>query len=63
MTSFILEADSATTALLKVIEVERDTRNVVTYTHVSTFRIPPSGALTWLREDEGDGSDALTVNY
>lgn len=62
-TSFVLEPDTASTALLKIIEVERDAGNSITSTSTSSFRITPSGALTWLNETYLEGADTLIYTY
>lgn len=62
-TSFVLEPDTASTALLKIIEVERNTSNTVTSTSTSTFRITPGGSLTWIGETLLEGSTAVILTY
>ena len=61
--TFVLEPDTASTALLKIIEVERNTSNTVTSTSTITFRMTPAGALTRLSETVLEGTTSLTVTY
>ena len=61
--SFVLEAETAFTALLKIIEVERNTSNTVTSTNTITFRMTPAGVLTRLSETLVEGTTSLTVTY
>ena len=61
--TFVLEPDTASTALLKIIEIERNTSNAVTSTSTITFRMTPSGALTRLSETVTEGTTSLTVSY
>ena len=61
--TFVLEPDTANTALLKIITVERDNSNVPTSTNTNTFRITPAGGLTRISETLVEGTSSLTINY
>lgn len=61
--SYVLEPDSASTALLKIIVKEKDTSDSVTSTSTLTFRITTAGGLTRLRETLTEGSAMLTLSY
>ena len=61
--TFVLEPDTASTALLKIIEVERNTSNTVTSTSTTTFRITPAGNLTRISETLVKDATSLTVTY
>jgi hypothetical protein len=45
-TSYVLEADTASTALLKTISEDKDRSGATTVTTISTYRITPAGAIT-----------------
>jgi hypothetical protein len=62
-TTFVLEPDTASTALLKIINVDRSTSNTVTSTEVTTFRITPMGALTRLTDSVVDDTLSMTFRY
>jgi hypothetical protein len=61
--TYIVEPDSATTALLKLIEVEKSTAGTTTGTTTITYRMTPSGGLTRLSEVYSDSTDTLTITY
>lgn len=61
--TYVVQADSATTALLKLIEVEKSTAGTTTGTTTITYRMTPSGGLTRLSEVFTDATDALTITY
>ncbi len=61
--SYVLEPDTASTALLKIILTERDNANSETSRSTATFRITPSGALTRISESFIEGSTSLTLSY
>jgi len=61
--TFVLEPDTASTALLKIIRIEKDTANTVTSTSTIAFRITPAGALTRLSETNVQGTATLTTTY
>lgn len=61
--SYVLEPDTATTAIFKLIEVEKDTSNITTSTSTSSFQITPSGGITRKQETLAETGVALTVTY
>lgn len=61
--TFVLEPDTATTALLKVIDVEKNTSNNIISTEISTFRITPAGALTRLTSTLVEGSSSVAFTF
>lgn len=61
--TFVLEPDTASTALLKIIRIEKDTTNTVTSTSTITFRMTPAGALTRLSETVLQGTTTMTATY
>lgn len=61
--TFVLEPDTASTALLKIIQVQKDTSNTVTSTSTTTFRMTPAGGLTRLSETLLQGNTSLTATY
>lgn len=46
--TYVLQPDTASTALLKLIETEKNTSGVMTSQTISTFRITPAGGITAL---------------
>ena len=61
--SFVLEPDTASTALLKIIDIERNTTNTVTSTSTVTFRMTPAGGLTRISESAVEGTTTLIATY
>lgn len=63
--SFAIEADTASTALLKVVTVDKDTSNATTYSSTATIRITPSGGSTRVNEQGIDYTNhtTLTITY
>ena len=61
--TFVMEPDTATTALLKIIDTDRNTSGTTTATSTANFRISTSGALTRLFETYLSGADNLTMTY
>lgn len=61
--SFSIEPDTATTALLKIIETEKDTLNTVVSTDIIVYRITPSGTLTKIYETYVDDVDNLRIDF
>jgi hypothetical protein len=62
-TSFVLEPDTASTALLKIMVTETDTYGATTSTTTLTFRMTPAGSLTRLSEVGSVDGDSLTISY
>lgn len=61
--TFVLEPDTSNTALLKIIEIERNGSGTTTSTSTTTFRMTPAGALTRLSESVVEGSSSLNISY
>jgi hypothetical protein len=61
--SYVLQADTADTALLKVISTEKTTLGTTESTAIGTYRVTPAGGLTKLKEEYQQGSAALTLTY
>ncbi len=62
--SYVLEPDSASTALLKIIRVEKDTFGTTSSSSTISFRMTPAGSLTRLSESTLiPGGTALTITY
>jgi hypothetical protein len=61
--SYVLEPDTASTALLKIVNVEKDTYGTTTFTQTLTFRITPTGGLTRLSDAGFDDNSTLTISY
>jgi hypothetical protein len=62
-TAFVLEPDTASTALLKIINTEKDTYGTTTSTNTVTFRMTPTGSLTRLSEVGSEDNTSLTISY
>jgi len=60
-TSYVLEPETASTALFKLIQIERDTSQVATDTSIATFRITPAGPITRLTETSTSDAKVITV--
>lgn len=62
--AYALQPDtSPQTALLKIIATGRDADGTITYTDTLTFRMTPSGGLTWLTDEYLGDSSALVMRY
>lgn len=61
--SFALAPDTATTALLKITQVDKDTLGSTVMTATANFRMTPAGGLTRLSETGVDGTTTLTLTY
>lgn len=61
--SFAIQPETSTTALLKLIEVEKDNAGNTTSTSTITFRLTPAGSMTRLSETTVSGTTALTLTY
>ena len=59
----MLEPETASTALFKLIQIERDTSQVATDISIVTFRITPAGAITRLSETSTSEAKVITVTY
>lgn len=61
--SFALAPETSSSALLKVVSVDKTPGGAVEGTTIQTFRITPEGALTALTEEYQSGAMALTLRY
>jgi hypothetical protein len=62
--SYVLEPDTTSTALLKIIRVEKDTSGTTSSSSIISFRMTPAGSLTRLSESElMPNGTALTITY
>jgi len=61
--SYVLEPDTASTALLKIIVIEKDLSNSLSSTSTTTFRLTSSGTLSRISETVVEDSTSLTVTY
>lgn len=61
--TYVVEADTATTALLTLISTEKDNFNTTTSTSSTQVRITPAGALTRIKETSVEGSTSLVITY
>lgn len=61
--TYVVEPDTASTAMLTLIRTERDSLNVIESTNSAQVRITPAGALTYIKETSVQGSTSLVINY
>lgn len=61
--SYSVQPDTAVTALLKIIQVDKDLIGLPVMTTTSLFRITPTGSITRLSETAIDGTGTLTITY
>lgn len=61
--TYVVEADTATTALLTLINTEKDNSNTTTSTNSAQIRITPAGTFTRIKETAVEGSTSLVINY
>jgi len=63
--SFVLEPETADTAILKLIDTQKNTQNSVTQVNTIAFRVTPTGGFTRLYENAIDytSNTNLTINY
>ena len=61
--TYVLQPETASAALLKLIQVDKNTAGSVTMTSTLNFRITPAGGLTRLSESSVGGTTSLTVTY
>lgn len=62
-TTYVLEPDTATTALLKIIDTDKNTAGVTVSTVIETYRITPAGAVTNISVSISDSPTYLTFTY
>ena len=61
--TYVVEADTATTALLTLIRTEKDNQSVTTTTNAGQFRITPAGSLTRVKETGLTGDTSVVITY
>lgn len=61
--SYTLLADTATTALLRVTILNRNTSGGTDSTENLTFRITPAGALTWLTDNTSNATTTANMSF
>jgi hypothetical protein len=61
--TYVLEPDTANTAILKFISYERNTAGAQVGLSTTTLRITPSGAATYLSESYISGQDSVTISF
>jgi hypothetical protein len=61
--TYVVEADTATTALLTLIRTEKDNQSVTTTTNAGQFRITPAGSLTRVKETGLTGDTSIVITY
>jgi len=61
--SFVLQPDTASTALLKIIQTDKNTSGTPKMISTVSFRMTPAGALTRLSETGVGGTTNLTITY
>lgn len=62
-TSYVLEADTASTALLKIIDEEKNNAGTTTSTMIETYRITPAGAITAVSATASASPTFLTFTF
>jgi len=61
--TYVMEADTASTALVTLINEEKNTSNVTTSTSSEQFRITPTGTFTRIKDTAVQGNVLLTITY
>jgi outer membrane lipopolysaccharide assembly protein LptE/RlpB len=61
--TYVVEADTSSTALVTLIIEEKNTSNVTTSTSSAQFRITTAGAFTRIKETLVEGTSTLIVTY
>lgn len=61
--SYVLEPDTANTALFKLIRVDKNNSNTTTSTATVSFQITPTGGITRKQETLTESGVAITVTY
>lgn len=61
--AFVLQPDTASTAILKLIQVDKNTTGTTMRTSTLSLRMTPAGGLTRLSESGLEGSTSLTITY
>ena len=62
-TTYVLEPDTASTALLKIIDTEKNTSGTTTATTVETYRITPAGSITHVSATISKSPTYLTFTF
>lgn len=62
-TSYVLEADTATTALFKIISEEKNNSGTTTFSSIETYRITPAGAITAVSATASASPTFLTFTF
>jgi hypothetical protein len=61
--SYVLEADTASTALVSLIIEDKNTSNVTTNKSTLQLRITPTGTFTRIKDTSVEGTTTLTFTY
>ncbi len=61
--TYVVEADTASTALLTLITTEKDNFNSTISTYSSQVRITPTGGFARIKETGVEGNTTLTITY
>jgi len=61
--SYVVEADTASTALLSIISVEKNKSGTTTSTSRNQYRITPAGTFTRIKTTGVEGNLLLTITY
>jgi hypothetical protein len=61
--SYTLVADTATTALLRITILNKNTSGGTDSTENLTFRITPAGALTWLSDNTSTSTTTANITF
>jgi hypothetical protein len=61
--TYVVEADTASTALLTLIRAEKDTSGTTTSTSSAQARITPAGGLSRVKETSLEGATSLVITY
>ena len=61
--SYVVEADTASTALVSLIIEDKNTSNVTTNKSTEQLRITPTGTFTRIKETSVEGTTTLTFTY
>lgn len=61
--SYVMEPDTASTALLKLIVTRRDVSNNITANSTVALRVSTTGSLTWISESALIDGNVITMHY
>jgi hypothetical protein len=62
-TTYVLEPDTASTALLKIIDTDKNTSGTTTGTTIETYRITPSGGITHISVSISESPTYLVFTF